>query len=136
MRSSAADLRFRAGEEAGYTLIELMAVLVVIGVLATIAVVSYIGFRDRASRVAAAANVRSIIPALEAFHTDQSTYVGATLTVLRTQYDLQIDDGIASTYKISDQTASTYCVQDHVGDAYAWMTGPGEPIDIGSLGPC
>lgn len=110
--------------------------LVIIGVLAGIAVVSYVGFRDRSSRSAAKANVRSVIPALEAFHTDQDTYVGATLTVLRTQYDLQIDDSAASRYKIDDLTDTSYCLQNHIGDWYAWMTGPGEPIDVGSTSHC
>ena len=136
MRSSAADLQLRAGDEPGFTLVELLVVIVIIGVLAGIAMVSYIGFRDRTSRTAASANVRSIIPALEAFHTDQDTYVGATLTVLRTQYDLQINDSAASNYKISAQTASTYCAQNRFGDWYAWTTGPGQAIDTGSASHC
>jgi prepilin-type N-terminal cleavage/methylation domain-containing protein len=136
MRPSAADLRRRAGEEAGFTLVELLAVLVVIGVLTGIAAVSYVGFREHSSRTTAESNVSSVIPALEAFHTDRDTYVGASLTVLRKQYDLQIDDSAASRYKISSETDSSYCIQNHVGDWYAWTTGPGAPIDTDVTSHC
>ena len=123
-------------EEAGFTLVELLVVIVVIGVLITIAVVSYLGFSDRASRTTAQANVRTVVPALTAFYTEHSTYAGATLTTLRETYDLQIDDSAASHYKISDLSGSSYCLQNHVGDWYAWTTGPNAPIDAGTASHC
>jgi general secretion pathway protein G len=126
----------KAGEEAGFTLIELIVVIVVIGVLITIAVVSYLGFSDRANRSAAQANVHSVVPALTAFYTEHSTYSGATLTTLREKYDLQIDDSAASRYKISSLSDSSYCIQNHVGDWYAWTTGPNEPIGAGTASHC
>ena len=136
MRSSAAELRFHPGEEAGFTLVELLVVIVVIGVLMSIAIVSYVGYSERASRTAAQSNVRIVVPALIAFYGDNSTYLGATLTELREHYDLQIDDSSASRYKISSLGPSSYCVQNHVGDWYAWTTGPDEPIAAGSASHC
>jgi prepilin-type N-terminal cleavage/methylation domain-containing protein len=136
MRSSAVDLRLRAGKEAGFTLVELLVVMVILGVLASIAIASYTGLRDRSGRSAVESNVRSVIPALEAFHTDRDSYAGATLTVLRTQYDLEIDDSAASNYKISGQTDTSYCVQNHAGDWYAWKAGPAESIGVGSASHC
>ena len=48
--------------------------LVIIGILLAIAVPSYLGFKDRANKTAAQANVRSAIPAAETFYADNNTY--------------------------------------------------------------
>ena len=136
MRSSAAELQIRADQEAGFTLVELLVVIVVIGVLTVIAAVSYLGFKDRADNTTAKANVRTVVPAITAYYGEHSTYVGATLTVLRDEYDLQIDDSAASNYKISNVNNSSYCLQNHIGSSYAWTTGPNEPIGSGSISHC
>jgi type II secretory pathway pseudopilin PulG len=54
--------------ESGFTLIELFVLLVIIGVLLAMTVPSYLGFKDRARETAAGADVRSAIPAAEAYH--------------------------------------------------------------------
>jgi prepilin-type N-terminal cleavage/methylation domain-containing protein len=126
----------KAGKEGGFTMIELIVVIVVVGILIAIAVVSYFGFSDRASRTTAKANVRTVLPSLTAFYADHSTFAGATLTTLREKYDLQIDDSAASRYKISDLSDSSYCLQNHIGDWYAWVTGPDKPIDTDTASHC
>ena len=111
-------------------------VIVVIGVLISIAVVGYLGFSDRADSAVAKANVRTVVPAMTAYYTEHSTYIGATLTTLHEAYDLEIDDSAASRYTISNLNDSSYCLQDHIGDWYAWTTGPNEPIGSGTASHC
>jgi type IV pilus assembly protein PilA len=98
---------------------------VIIGILLAIAVPSYLGFKDRANKAAAKANVRAGLPAVEAFYSDNGTYVGATIAKLKASYDA----GIALT-TVTAQTSSAYCVEAVSGSWTAHRTGPGGAITL------
>jgi prepilin-type N-terminal cleavage/methylation domain-containing protein len=115
------------GEESGFTLIELLVVLIIIGILLAIAVPSYLGFKDRAERRAAAANVRAAIPAVEAFYADNASYAGMTLVALKL-----IDQGVALSGNPTIIGGGTgYCIQSDSNGAASGgskahkYTGPG-----------
>ena len=59
-------LRKRLRSEKGFTLIELLVVMIILAILTAIAIPSYLSFRDRANKSAAAADLRSAIPSVEA----------------------------------------------------------------------
>ena len=122
MSSFIAKLQTRlAKEESGFTLIELLIVLVIIGILLAIAVPSYLGFKDRANKAAAQANVRSSVPAVEAYYADNGTYVGMDAAALAA-----IDAGVQVT--VVSVGASTYCIKDTRGGFSYYKNGPSGSI--------
>ena len=130
MSSFIAKLQARlAKEESGFTLIELLIVLVIIGILLAIAVPSYLGFKDRASKSAAQANVRSAVPAVEAYYADTGHYTNMTLTTGDAP-DLTGLKGIDAGIKVTVLSAgpSTYCITNSQGGFPYYKNGPAGDI--------
>ena len=67
-------MRTRLNEEEGFTLIELMVVVLIIAVLVAIAVPSFLGFRNRAQDRAAQADLRNALLAEKANWTDDAAF--------------------------------------------------------------
>ena len=63
-------LRRRLEGEEGFTLIELTIVLLILGILLTIAVPSYLSFKDRAAKTAAKADVAQTLRAVNSYAAD------------------------------------------------------------------
>ena len=105
--------------EDGFTLVELLVVLLILAILTAVAVPAVTGFRNRAADSTAKANVRSAVPAIHAYHADTGTYVGMTLAKLQPTYAKRLQN-----ITVVRARATNYCVKSTANGRTWYKLGP------------
>jgi prepilin-type N-terminal cleavage/methylation domain-containing protein len=105
--------------EDGYTLIELLAVFVIISILSLIAVSFHRLGREQAGDATARTNIRIAIPAFEAYRVDHGSYEGMTMENLQSSYSPGVQ-GV----EILSTAAAGYCVRSMASGRTWYKNGP------------
>jgi type IV pilus assembly protein PilA len=124
-----------AEEQSGFTMLELLVVMIIMANLIAIAVPSYLTIKTRAQQQAARANVRDAAPAVIAYGSDNTGsasdvdanasttgYAGMTLPLLQTY------DGRVKNIRIQSTSTSTFCIDSTVGTYVYKKAGPSADI--------
>jgi prepilin-type N-terminal cleavage/methylation domain-containing protein len=143
-----------ASEESGFTLVELTIVLLIMGILLTIAVPSYLSFKDNAAKQAAKADVAQAMRSVMSYGADNypnapsdpdadpndNGYLNISLNALSTKYDAGISPVAGAPFVLDPSgwngnlTSSTdFCLTAAVGRWIAVQHGPGTTISVGTL---
>jgi prepilin-type N-terminal cleavage/methylation domain-containing protein len=148
-----AAVRRRLAREEGFTLVELTIVLLILGILLTIAVPSYLSFKDNASKAAAKSDVSNALRSIVAYSADNypnsandpdaststtdNGFAGMTLSNLATKYDASISTVAGAPFVLNPAgfTPSTtdFCLTAAVGRWIAVQHGPSGSAQVGTL---
>jgi len=119
--------KFTKKNEKGFTLIELMIVIAIIGILAAIAIPQFSAYRKRSYNSSAQSDVRNLATSQEAYYVDESTYASTYSRLTGTSYGY-MQSGNVTVVVTGDADNYTITGYHSSGDQTYTLTGPGGTI--------
>lgn len=110
--------RVQNKDDRGFTLIELMVVVLIIAILIAIAIPTFLGARTKAQDRAAQSDLRTALVTAQAFYTDNETYLSG-LDSASTATAYQTDEPSIDFDAVANTTATTVGVYDVDADSVA-----------------
>lgn len=114
-------------KDEGFTLIELMIVIAIIGILAAIAIPQFSAYRKRSYNAAAEADLRNAATAQEAYFVDYSTYSNGVTGLLGSTYGLFTSDNV-TVWTAGNTNGYTLTSHHSSGDKTYSLSGPGGSV--------
>lgn len=118
--------KMNARNEKGFTLIELMIVIAIIGILAAIAIPQFSAYRKRAFNASAESDVRNLATAQEAYYVDFSKYVSGSSNLL--SYGYVASNNVSATVNGDSSSYTISAYHTTGGDHTYSVIGPGGVI--------
>jgi type IV pilus assembly protein PilA len=114
-------------DQKGFTLIELMIVIAIIGILAAIAIPQFSAWRKRSFNSAAESDLKNAATAQEGYYVDEETYTSDINKLLGT-YGLYVSEKVYFTSVAGDATSYTMYSYHSSGDKTYSIKGPGGSV--------
>jgi len=109
--------RRQKGQEEGFTLIELMVVVLIIAILIAIAIPTFLGARQRAQDRSAQSNARNALTAEKTVYTDNQTYSSSSTTLTGVEPSLAfVADEVPGAAGSNNEVAVTVSQTTTAGD--------------------
>jgi len=118
----------KTNNQQGFTLIELMIVIAIIGILAAIAIPQFSAYRQRSYNSAAQSDLKNATTAQEAYFVDKQTYATGHAQLEGTTYGLYLSQNVTLSVVAGDIDSYTMEAYHSSGNKTWQIAGPGGSI--------